>query len=191
VGSVLLVIVWCVLGLMLLLVALFVAFLVWASIGTARKEKILYQQGVPVLARIVECEERFGQPGTQGLHANGRVIYTFDPDVPDLPGFLDRVAAMMNELEYGEPATEAEKVVAERMRIKLPCPFHRPLPTELTEGRRVYEVAIKLKKTLLPRGGPAGFVYCLAVPHGDRTWANMISAEEAEARSARAGSGSA
>jgi hypothetical protein len=170
-------------GLAVTVVLLFVAVLVWANISTARQEKILFERGVPVLARVVEAEDHFGQPGGRGLHANGRVIYTFDPDVPDLHEFLERVADLMNELEYTEPANEAEELVARRMRIKLPCSFHRPLPIELTEGHQVYEVAIKLKKTLLPPGEPAGFVYCLAVPHGDRTEARMISAEEAAARS--------
>lgn len=166
----------------------FVAILVWAKYDLARQEKILRERGVPVLARIVEAEDHFGMPGGRGLHANGRVVYTFDTDVPDLPDFLDRVADMMNELEYAETTTPAEKLVAERMRIKLPCYFHRPLPAELTEGRLVYEVAIKLKKTLLPVNGPGeGFIYCLAVPHGDRTEARMIEAEEAAARQARLG----
>ncbi len=167
------------------------------------RQELVREEGVPVLARIVEAEDRYWQPWTppsaislrfmglemhradlppnsplfqeMRLPANGRVIYTFDPDVPDLRQFLTDVAERMRKLDREPPTTPAEEEVARRMRVKLPCPWQRLLPVEFTGGRKVYEVAVKLDKTLLPGGEPVDeFVYCLAMADGSKTQALMI-----------------
>ena len=113
-----------------------------------RRRSYVAAHGVSVVGWVVQANTELFGPG--GGDAPAQLLLSFD--APDGEG-LEGLAAEAGRLKFEAPATDAERAVADVVRVEAYRPgVWRRLPGEFTGGPVVYAVDVMVERRLLPGG---------------------------------------
>lgn len=136
---------------------------VWHYKLTRAKNRVL-REGRAVVAWIVQANNALFEPGTKDYPA--QVVYSFDANAANTPGYLKSIAEAVARLKRDEPVSEIETAVAKLVRNEGYYADRREqLPLGFTNGVVVYSAAVMFERRFLPGGRlTLPYVYCQAHP---------------------------